>query len=798
MASNMHLRALDGYEKVLEKERLSNFKRRSNLASVLGNRSKYEMTGEVHRRALDEHEMVLGKKHPPNFMSTDNLASKLDGQGSYRAAEEMHGLALGKNPTETLADMNNLALVLGSQGNYEAAKKMHGLALELGEMVLGKEHSETLASMNNLASVLGSQGKYKMAEEMHRRALDGYKKVLGKEHPSTLTSMNNLASVLGSQGKYEIAEKMHRRALYGYEKVLGKDHPSTLASMNNLASVLCNQGKYETAEKMHRQALKRYKKVLGRKHPSTLTSMSNLASVLGSQGKYRIAEEMHRRALYGYKEVLGEEHPSTLTSMRNLELVLGSQGKYETAKEMKRWSRGIQEEKDQIVADEDVNFIHTPPTGRLEAPPGIGRSASPPLDVITGMTPQHSPRRFLETQLGEDIDSGTCLFQSEGPPPSSQEADSVNSFEYDSSNNNSEDEGGDAAVDVWSLSEGLSSKNMLSLLCPLFASLPSEATQSLISSLTFLFDSWTAIGISERPAHPSTSSSSATQLSISPGNSFGQASSNYSGGRRLISDGSDPLRDGDEDDGNQKRLKLDPKCQGNMGRGWACPFYQRSPHRYCVETEYGDFRKCAKSPGFREVHRIKYREDELKAHRRDPSPCDVRDPRPMEGLSYEQKNLLRPRDRKNKSEEERWNTIYKICFPNDEFIPSPYFICYSRELVDLRRDVFAIVEEEIGTIDSIIGDHLRRRLQDAFDNTQIRSGLVRPALRTPSSSEVGSQQSPTADPLPLATGSATEITEQAGTAVEPLLTPMMEDSIYGQYVEMENDDDLVPLDLNFR
>ena len=66
-----------------------------------------------------------------------------------------------------------------------------------------------------------------------------------------------------------------------------------------------------------------------------------------------------------------------------------------------------------------------------------------------------------------------------------------------------------------------------------------------------------------------------------------------------------------------------------------------------------------------------FRSDEaLLAHTRQISRCDVRDPRPMEGLTKEQKELLKPRDR-NKSEEERWNAVYKICFPNDQSIPSP-------------------------------------------------------------------------------------------------------------------------------
>jgi hypothetical protein len=57
-------------------------------------------------------------------------------------------------------------------------------------------------------------------------------------------------------------------------------------------------------------------------------------------------------------------------------------------------------------------------------------------------------------------------------------------------------------------------------------------------------------------------------------------------------------------------------------------------------------------------------------HRRSAISCDVRDPLPLQGLTEDQRELLKPRDR-NRSEEERWKTVYKICFPADQIIPSP-------------------------------------------------------------------------------------------------------------------------------
>ena len=76
-------------------------------------------------------------------------------------------------------------------------------------------------------------------------------------------------------------------------------------------------------------------------------------------------------------------------------------------------------------------------------------------------------------------------------------------------------------------------------------------------------------------------------------------------------------------------------------------------------------------------HSLKYcnrcfREDEhLEIHRRQDPACQLKLPPVIEGLTTKQKALLKPRDRKSKSDEGRWNTIYRICFPKDEILPSP-------------------------------------------------------------------------------------------------------------------------------
>ena len=78
--------------------------------------------------------------------------------------------------------------------------------------------------------------------------------------------------------------------------------------------------------------------------------------------------------------------------------------------------------------------------------------------------------------------------------------------------------------------------------------------------------------------------------------------------------------------------------------------------------------------------------DDLRTHWRGSSQrCDVRDPQPLEGLNEQQIDLLKSRDR-NKSKEERWKAVYKICFPEDQVIPSP---CKSTSLSSLYSNLFS-------------------------------------------------------------------------------------------------------------
>ncbi|KAL1866466.1 hypothetical protein Daus18300_006701 [Diaporthe australafricana] len=124
-------------------------------------------------------------------------------------------------------------------------------------------------------------------------------------------------------------------------------------------------------------------------------------------------------------------------------------------------------------------------------------------------------------------------------------------------------------------------------------------------------------------------------------------------------------------------------------RRLACPFFKRNPYRY------KDQGKCV-GPGWMTVHRLKehlyrrhrlpihcYRCHEvftsdklLQLHSRSEAQCAVRDEaQEMEGIDALQERHLRSRKRTDKTEEDKWRDVFRICFPTDVpgCMPTPWF-----------------------------------------------------------------------------------------------------------------------------
>ncbi|KAJ3955479.1 hypothetical protein N0V92_007989 [Colletotrichum tropicale] len=152
-------------------------------------------------------------------------------------------------------------------------------------------------------------------------------------------------------------------------------------------------------------------------------------------------------------------------------------------------------------------------------------------------------------------------------------------------------------------------------------------------------------------------------------------------------------KDGDGDGSRPPRAKL-PKVQEDevSGAKLACPFFKHNPRKYKNQ------RPCC-GPGWDHVHRIKehiYRkhslpkfscprcsqpfetQSDLQAHARLPTPCQVKEPEVLDGITQDQEKKLRSRKKtsgKELTEAEKWTQVYSILFPDvrEREIPSPYY-----------------------------------------------------------------------------------------------------------------------------
>lgn len=146
---------------------------------------------------------------------------------------------------------------------------------------------------------------------------------------------------------------------------------------------------------------------------------------------------------------------------------------------------------------------------------------------------------------------------------------------------------------------------------------------------------------------------------------------------------------GSDDEEHEAPKPKKAKSEEAEVRRLACPFFKRNPHRY------KDQGKCV-GPGWMTVHRLKehlyrrhrlpihcYRCHEvftsdklLQLHSRSEARCAVRDEaQELEGIDALQERHLRSRKRTDKTEEDKWRDVFRICFPTDVpgCMPTPWF-----------------------------------------------------------------------------------------------------------------------------
>jgi hypothetical protein len=200
-----------------------------------------------------------------------------------------------------------------------------------------------------------------------------------------------------------------------------------------------------------------------------------------------------------------------------------------------------------------------------------------------------------------DAQTYRCLSVRSQDATESSEANSINSFEDDLTEYSHED----FALYSTEQAHDAGSEEFLATIQPLLNRLPAEIASSLGNELLSLFGIW----LGDRGSHqqaPCDVTPSSSNLQRPPGNTPTPTNSTSSVPKRLSDDGSgysDPSGNGE--DGKRKRPRNVSQTPSGSTRKWACPYYQRDPHSYCVIGDFGDYRKCSRSPGFSEVHRVK-------------------------------------------------------------------------------------------------------------------------------------------------------------------------------------------------
>ncbi|KAI1348953.1 hypothetical protein F5Y01DRAFT_317304 [Xylaria sp. FL0043] len=225
--------------------------------------------------------------------------------------------------------------------------------------------------------------------------------------------------------------------------------------------------------------------------------------------------------------------------------------------------------------------------------------------------------------------------------------------------------------------------------------------------------------------------------------------------KRKLGDTSIEFKDADNTAGlnptADKRSKLNQKFESSMVRKLACPIFKKDAHNAAISG-------TCRGPGWDSISRVKehlYRRHTLKnqcvrcrkgfdsasdlaTHLRNPERCPVLDILPETiTITGDQVTELRYRGgkRKNYSNEEKWKSLYRILFPSDSFIPSPYYDepCYNctskasaRVLDEFRqyqlREFKPLVEQELAAMNhsNNISDDLCAHIADILSRLSVK------------------------------------------------------------------------------
>ncbi|KAF9879621.1 hypothetical protein CkaCkLH20_03164 [Colletotrichum karsti] len=230
-------------------------------------------------------------------------------------------------------------------------------------------------------------------------------------------------------------------------------------------------------------------------------------------------------------------------------------------------------------------------------------------------------------------------------------------------------------------------------------------------------------------------------------------------------------------------LKFDPKTYGQRPscRGPSFPSTHRvKEHLYRVHGQKPNCDRCRK---------IFSTEEDVKKHRRSKDACELAEGVVIEGFDASQKEKLQSKKRtRSKSEEEKWQDIFQILFPDCREVPDPFYNPYfdaglgdsalaPRDIEKIFTDDFR--EQICDGIEKAIGTHLsrtkRRNVTDAVmealrqGQTTAKDDSSKVAVEIPEGEQDVSPESSDPDSgfsEPLRSGHKARTTKSAGVLSE--------------------------------
>ena len=400
-----------------------------------------------------------GRLHWMTATLHHNLGSVHAKQGDYGTAipllEEALDLRLellGEDHPHVFQTMSTLGMALRNQGRLAEAEPLLRRALALSEAAPGETYSTT-HDLTNLAAVLASKREFAEAESLSREAIDLARRTKGDSHPDLASLLMPGGSILMAQDRWDEAEAYLLEAVGVAERAVGVQHPLTCRTLSMLASCRLGQGRVASAESLlvesaqvfefaRLDAGEGYRRATFQNSPHALLALARLRQ--GRMGEAWVsAERAQGRALAdlllsGNQEPASPGDRATLDSLRAVlhereiqvvavrstdpeptryrpnELDRAQAALSEAELAVARLERSMRQSRGLEFADSlDLEQIQgaLPNRGAI-----VGwlhlRIADRDFSAWAYVIPKAGPVRWVELELGEEVDINCTLVQS--------------------------------------------------------------------------------------------------------------------------------------------------------------------------------------------------------------------------------------------------------------------------------------------------------------------------------------------------------------------------------------------------